>query len=271
MVDQLSDGRLDVGVGRGTGGGTEFAMWGGDPAEGEARFEETLEILLLGLQSEYLTFHGEYFDYQDLWMELRPRQTPHPPLWWPGSPEQAGRRGMNYITAGPFRRLAESTGRFREIWREREVRGGTAEASMEEPLYGGMVKVFVADSDAEAVERAHVAYESYRGHFAKPIREGSEAEANTSALWNEAAKRSIWASLEANREVAESGPARLDLEGAMKYELAAVGSPATVRSFVERYKAEAGSNYFVASFQWGDLTHEEASRSMDLFASEMMG
>ena len=31
-----------------------------------------------------------------------------------------------------------------------------------------------------------------------------------------------------------------------------------------------GANYFVCSFQWGDLTHEEASRSMELFSTEVM-
>ena len=73
MVDQLSGGRLEIGVGRGTGGGEEFVMWGGDPDEDDSRFEETLEVMLRGLQSDFLSFHGEHFDYQDLWMELRPR------------------------------------------------------------------------------------------------------------------------------------------------------------------------------------------------------
>lgn len=31
-----------------------------------------------------------------------------------------------------------------------------------------------------------------------------------------------------------------------------------------------GANYFVCSFQWGDLTHEQAMRSIELFATEVM-
>ncbi len=31
-----------------------------------------------------------------------------------------------------------------------------------------------------------------------------------------------------------------------------------------------GANYFVCSFQWGDLTHEQAMRSVQLFAAEVM-
>lgn len=31
-----------------------------------------------------------------------------------------------------------------------------------------------------------------------------------------------------------------------------------------------GANYFVCSFQWGDLTHEQAMRSIERFATEVM-
>jgi hypothetical protein len=31
-----------------------------------------------------------------------------------------------------------------------------------------------------------------------------------------------------------------------------------------------GANYFVCSFQWGDLSHETAMRSIDLFTKEVM-
>ena len=34
---------------------------------------------------------------------------------------------------------------------------------------------------------------------------------------------------------------------------------------MERYVEESGANYFVGSFQWGNLTHVEASHSLDLF------
>ena len=49
-----------------------------------------------------------------------------------------------------------------------------------------------------------------------------------------------------------------------------VGSPATVRDQLATYLEESGANYFVGSFQWGDLTHHEAMHSMELFATEVM-
>jgi hypothetical protein len=55
-----------------------------------------------------------------------------------------------------------------------------------------------------------------------------------------------------------------------QWERLIVGSPQTVREYVERYVADSTCNYLVGSFQWGDLTHAEASRSLDLFATEVM-
>ena len=49
-----------------------------------------------------------------------------------------------------------------------------------------------------------------------------------------------------------------------------VGSPATIKRYVERYTEETGANYFCASFQWGDLTHAEASKSLRLFSEHVM-
>jgi len=51
--------------------------------------------------------------------------------------------------------------------------------------------------------------------------------------------------------------------------VALAGSPRAVREYMEEYVA-SGANYFVCSFQWGDLSHEQAMRSIDLFATEVM-
>jgi alkanesulfonate monooxygenase SsuD/methylene tetrahydromethanopterin reductase-like flavin-dependent oxidoreductase (luciferase family) len=55
-----------------------------------------------------------------------------------------------------------------------------------------------------------------------------------------------------------------------QWETVIVGAPQTVRAYVERYAADSTCNHLVGSFQWGDLTHAEASRSLDLFATEEM-
>jgi hypothetical protein len=98
LIDQLSHGRFEVGVGRGTGRAQEWRMWGGDASENDARFEETLEILLQGLQCDFLSHRGQFYNFKDLWMELRPHQQPLPPFWYAGNAAHAGERGMNFVS-----------------------------------------------------------------------------------------------------------------------------------------------------------------------------
>ena len=47
------------------------------------------------------------------------------------------------------------------------------------------------------------------------------------------------------------------------------GSPETIRKYMDEYAA-TGANYFVGAFQWGDLSHEQAMRSIELFTNEVM-
>ncbi len=51
--------------------------------------------------------------------------------------------------------------------------------------------------------------------------------------------------------------------------VALAGSPASVREYMDEY-LETGANYFVCSFQWGKLTHEQAMQSLELFTTEVM-
>ena len=47
------------------------------------------------------------------------------------------------------------------------------------------------------------------------------------------------------------------------------GTPDSIRTYMDEYVA-TGANYFVCSFQWGGLTHDQAMRSIDLFVEEIM-
>jgi alkanesulfonate monooxygenase SsuD/methylene tetrahydromethanopterin reductase-like flavin-dependent oxidoreductase (luciferase family) len=55
-------------------------------------------------------------------------------------------------------------------------------------------------------------------------------------------------------------------------QLFCVGSPATVREVLADYLEELGPghDYLVGSFHWGDISHVEALRSLELFAAEVM-
>ncbi|MBM3140590.1 MAG: LLM class flavin-dependent oxidoreductase [Chloroflexi bacterium] len=252
MLDQLSGGRVDVGVGAGTGGGTEFAMWGGDAAENAARFRETLDILRRGLCTDFLSFEGEYFRFEDVWMELRPLQQPHPPFWYAGNAERAAELGMHFIGAGRIDRLPELRARFDAIWTRELESGSDAHAAAGAPWFGTMKHTFIAETDEEAVARAHTAYAAYGTHFAKPLPPGEMPTA--------------WQPPERTGRAPGEAPFDRYLGG----EALIAGSPRTVREYVERWVERSECNYWVSSFQWGDLTHDEASRSLAIFADEVM-
>jgi alkanesulfonate monooxygenase SsuD/methylene tetrahydromethanopterin reductase-like flavin-dependent oxidoreductase (luciferase family) len=79
MLDHLSGGRLDVGVGRGISP-HEVGCYGVAPDDRQGMFEEALDVLLKGLTSERLSHAGKWYRVPAMTMELRPLQKPHPPL-----------------------------------------------------------------------------------------------------------------------------------------------------------------------------------------------
>ena len=169
MVDHLSDGRFQIGIGRGTGGGQEFAMWGGNPEENNERFDETFEILMRGMTNDFLSYDGKFYQFRDLWMELRPKQTPHPPLWYAGNPVHAAEYGGNFICFGAVKDLPGLARSYLESWERHNREADPALPHVEQPLYGGRTSFYLAETDREAEERARKSYQAYSGNFAKPI------------------------------------------------------------------------------------------------------
>lgn len=255
MLDNLSRGRLQVGVGRGISA-LEHRFWGHDPAEAHARFDEALEVVIAGLTHDRLSFDGTYYQFDGLPMELTPKQTPYPPFWYAGNVESAARRGMHFIGSGTIKRIPETVARYRHLWQESRSAGADLNPGLTDPLIGTARHLFVADTDEQAVERARRAWLVYHNNFAK---RGHEHDRGTTRQ------------APAVAPPATGGPSLGgDFDLARKVEAAVAGSPTTVRDYVRRYAAESTSNYFVASFQWGDLTHTEAVNSLRLFAEEVM-
>jgi alkanesulfonate monooxygenase SsuD/methylene tetrahydromethanopterin reductase-like flavin-dependent oxidoreductase (luciferase family) len=252
MADNLSNGRFQIGIGRGTGGGQEFAMWGGDPSENDQRFDETFQILMKGLTSDFLSYQGRYFQFRDLWMELKPQQRPHPPFWYAGNPVHAGEYGGNFIGFSSIKDLPEMAARYLESWQKQMEENDPMLPHVAEPLYGARTMFYLAETDRTTESRAREAYRVYSGNYNKPVPPGATPQPRP------AGPRTIYA------------PGQADFDTACQWERVVVGSPQRVKEFVLRYASDSTCNYLVASFQWGDITHQEASRSMELFTSEVM-
>ncbi len=92
-IDQLSGGRLEVGVGSG-GPRRPFAAFGLSSDRYIARFTEGLALMKALWTEPAVTFDGEFWQLKDAAMEPKPYQKPHPRLWFGGSAEAAVRRGV---------------------------------------------------------------------------------------------------------------------------------------------------------------------------------
>jgi alkanesulfonate monooxygenase SsuD/methylene tetrahydromethanopterin reductase-like flavin-dependent oxidoreductase (luciferase family) len=93
-ADQLSHGRLDVGVGHG-GNFRPFSAFGVEKSTFISSFTEGLELMKAAWSDEpTVTFHGRFRDVDGLPIQPKPLQRPHPPLWFGGSAPKAVARGV---------------------------------------------------------------------------------------------------------------------------------------------------------------------------------
>ncbi len=81
MLDQMSGGRLEIGFGRGSSP-TELAYFGQEPDDAQEIYAEALDLVVKGLTQQSLSFHGKFFRFDAVPMELEPAQKPHPPIWY---------------------------------------------------------------------------------------------------------------------------------------------------------------------------------------------
>ena len=241
MLDQMSGGRLELGVGRGISP-YEVGYYGVDPATGPERFAETLEVVLKGLTEKRLKHSGKYFAFDDVPMEMQPVQRPHPPLWYGAnsleSADRLARQACNTVVGMKAEGVGQFAARYRDAW----AALGRDPAAM--PLIGLSRHVVVGDTDKEAQSAAKRAF----------------------ALWYDALIH-LW------RAHGVGLPRQMipaDFEPALDGGYIVAGSAATVRDRLKRDNAVAGINYCLCRMAFGDLSFEESSRSVELFAREVM-
>jgi alkanesulfonate monooxygenase SsuD/methylene tetrahydromethanopterin reductase-like flavin-dependent oxidoreductase (luciferase family) len=241
MLDQLSGGRLEIGVGRGISA-HELTYYGVDPKEAQARYVEELAIVLAALTGRTLTFEGRFYTFRDVPIELAPVQKPHPPLWYgvssPDGVPWAAQNGVNVVCNVPAARAREIAARYRTEW----AGAGKEPAAM--PLVGFNRHIVIADSDAEAMSIARRAYAHWHTNFF--------------CLFNKHGTRPPFALYpDTFDELEQMG-------------LGVAGAPDKVRDALVAQVAEAGTNYLVARLAFGDLTLAESMRSLEHYTRAVM-
>lgn len=242
MLDHLSNGRLELGVGRGISP-IELRYYGLDPEQTPGMFAEALEVLLRGMQGGTLNFEGRHYSYKDVPLELTPVQSPHPPLWYGlGRPDQlpwAARHRVNIVGnlfAPGMKALCD---RYRQEW------AALGHPDAELPLMGTSRHVVVAETEREALDVARRGYDKWRASFLK--------------LWKAHGIMPVAHAVFPERfEDAE-------VEGR-----AVAGTADKVAAFLLREAKTSGINYLLCRFAFGDITGAEALHSLGLFTKHVM-
>ncbi len=245
MLDNLSNGRLDLGVGRGIVP-MEAAHYDVDIENGRDMFHEAMDILVMGMTDGVLNYEGKYYNYQDIQVWGEPQQKPYPPLWYATNNRDSipwiAQHGFN--TSSVFDKAEDVKPHFdlyRQIWQENHTNEGRLNGHVKEPKLGLTRHIYVAPTDEEAIKEAKKAFDTW--FF------------NINFLWD---KHDV------------PLPATINFDDWVENEVLIAGSPDTVAEQVKRTIDDSGINYFNSIFAWGDLSHDQVMRSIGLFTEQVM-
>ena len=148
MLDVLTGGRVNWGAGRGFDP-TEFRSFGVPLPESRPRFQEAVDIVVAAWGNERLTWHGRYWDFDDVEVLPKPRQKPHPPVWVAAGSDEAaawaGERGYT-VMLGPHNSFGDIAARH-DLFYERLRAGNHSSEGRVIPMTRFLA---VADTDREA-------------------------------------------------------------------------------------------------------------------------
>jgi probable F420-dependent oxidoreductase len=166
-LDQLSRGRLDIGIGTG-GKHRPFAAFGLSPDRYVARFTEGLALMKALWTEPRVTFNGEFWQLADAAMEPKPFQKPHPPVWFGANGSSALRRAAR-LGDGFFGAGSAPTARFAE--QVLVVQQALAEFGRPVSDFPIAKRVYIAvdDNGARARDRINAALERLYGHRSPDI------------------------------------------------------------------------------------------------------
>jgi alkanesulfonate monooxygenase SsuD/methylene tetrahydromethanopterin reductase-like flavin-dependent oxidoreductase (luciferase family) len=276
MLDHLSGGRLEIGIGRGLYGREALNLNPiADPRNEEqnrALFEETLEVMLQAWTQEFFSHKGKFYEFPQpgvkwnhplsppdarfcdpdgmvakMWVTPRPLQKPHPPLWQvidtPRSIKWAAERQYQGLFWLPP--VSALKGRF-ELYRDTASLASGREYALGEGI--GLVRdVFVAPTMEEARRQFEAAVmNSYRWII----------------HW-----RGLRNLMEAGEELTDAHELSFDF---LFDRNMLVGTPEFVAEKIHELRDELNLEHLLLWTTHPGLDHRAAMRSLELFASDVM-
>ena len=254
LLDQISDGRVEAGVGRGY---QPAEFQGLDVSQDDSRnlLFECVEILKKLWTETECSHEGLAHSFRDLTSHPRPRQDPHPPLWMASLSEDSfaicGRLGLNLLCAPAFGfdivAGAASVGDYRAALREHG-------RDTDHHEVGALTITYVGESMEQARADLEPAVMRYYQALAQSL----------------PAPQTDDESKHQGRETARSFLEGLDWDTAVDLGAVICGDPDHVAERVDELRALCGITSYLAWMRIGGLSGDRVGKSMRLFAEHVI-
>ena len=251
MLDILTGGRLNVGLGRGVP--KDDMKHRLDRETAEARFEEGIEILLRAWTGETFSYSGKAWGYDQISCRPQPLQKPHPPIYYgatsPDSPAMVARNGWNLaLSRQPLANCTKAISTYRAERAKHAELSGKGDAIMVRDIY-------VADTDEQAWREAVPELMRFWQLATDNVWRGDVLSADDLVKYTE--RYAYY-------------PGGLTVKRLDEWGTSLIGSPATVitkaRAMIETAKPDS----LVGMFQFGGLKHEQVMHSLELFGNKVI-
>lgn len=250
-LDVLSNGRLEVGIGRGFSP-RECTAFGVDLAASRAMTEESLDILMQSFARAPVTHHGTKYHLDHLDIIPHIVQEPHPPLWTaavsPQTFDWAAQRGLG-VLAGPFKpwfMVKHDLERYRAAWRGTTV-----------PRVGMTIGVLCLADSRRARRIAREAFSWFYRELYKVVLPVLEALYPGYETLHDLGRF---------RALMKLG---VDFNLVDTFGMAVSGNPQEVREKLAKY-AGAGVTNLLCAFGAGAVDPAVTRESLEVFANEVM-
>ncbi|PKB82834.1 MAG: hypothetical protein BZY88_03575 [SAR202 cluster bacterium Io17-Chloro-G9] len=261
MIDVLSGGRLNFGIGAGYQR-QEFDGIGVDIDESRERFYEAVDVIIKAWTTESLTYHGKYTNVDELMVMPKPLQKPYPPLFQavstsPASVEFAAKHQIQVIAGGPTDIMGQAPQVIR-LWREKMDEFGYEHKHLDPPMSKGIyLAPTMEEAEADAAGLMDFSSRILRsvGSGGMPIGMPMDKDGNLAKGYEH------WAGRQQDRERRDD-PGDAGLPPLR-------GTPEVVIERLHQLQ-EHGINHIFGSFGFPGLPQEKVMRSIEMFATHVL-
>lgn len=260
VVDRLSGGRLDLGLGRGYNE-MEFNGFSIPMDESRDRFIETLEVLQEAWTRGSINYSGNFHTIDQVAISPRPLQNPYPPIWIGASSTDTvslcGKRGIPFMS-DPIHTF-EHAKLLTDLWKESAVKAGhdsTQELLALRPMWAAETFEQALEDNPVWVPRSLEEFDAAQINRFAPLDSSETEGANPNYLQNmDGSNVGMFETLE---------------QKILRSNNYIIGDPQDVISKLNAHRI-AGYNHVIGAFNsYERLPLYKMRQSMELFAREVL-